>query len=116
MVDLKELQRAVYRNKVDHGFNLTDMHLELCYLYNEITEVFRAYEDLKDRRDGNTSELAEELADVAIYLLGFAEMNGIDLEPAILAKIEKNRRRKYVQREDGTYTKIENALESDGNL
>ncbi len=111
MVDLRDLQRAVYQNKVEHGFNLTDMRLEVCYLYNEVTEVFRAYEDMRNRADGDSSELAEEMADVAIYLLGFAQMNNVDLESAILAKIEKNRRRKYVQREDGTYTKIENAID-----
>ena len=111
MVDLRELQRVVYQNKVEHGFNTTDMHLEFCYLHNEISEVFRAWEDYKDRGDGDTSEVAEELADVAIYLLGFAEMAGVDLEPALLAKIEKNRRRTYIQREDGTYTKIENAID-----
>ena len=111
MVDLKELQRVIYQNKVDHGFNTTDMRLEVCYLHNEVVEVFRAWENYKDRNDGDTSDIAEEMADVAIYLLGFAEMVGVDLEPAILAKIEKNRRRKYIQREDGTYTKIENAIE-----
>lgn len=40
-------------------------------------------------------DLGEELADVAIYLLGISEILGIDLENEILNKIEKNSKRVY---------------------
>ena len=45
--------------------------------------------------DVNREELAGELADVALYLLQLASVLGIDLEQAILAKLEKNYRRTW---------------------
>ena len=102
MVDLKTLQKAVYQNKVDHNFNVTDIPYEFCLLMTEVAEAFRS-------RD--TGEYGEELADIAIYLLGLAEIGGVDLEAEILKKIEKNRRRKYFQNPDGTWSKIEDAIE-----
>lgn len=102
MVDLKELQKIVYQNKVDHNFNVTDIPFEFCLLMTEVAEAFRS-------RD--TDEYGEELADIAIYLLGLAEIGGVDLEKEIVKKIEKNRRRKYFQNPDGSWSKIEGAIE-----
>lgn len=56
----------------------------------EILEHFQFREEPKDRR-----ELADELADVALYLLQLASVTGIDLEQAILDKIEINRNREW---------------------
>ena len=39
--------------------------------------------------------LAEELADVALYLLQLASVLGIDLEQAILHKLDKNYSRRW---------------------
>lgn len=88
MVELKELQRLVYQNKVDHGFNTTNVEFEFCLAYGELGEAYQAY--LKHKPD-----LGEELADVAIYLLGISQILGIDLEQEILHKMEKNRKRTY---------------------
>ena len=90
MVDLKLLQERVYKNKVAQGFNVTDIYLEFCYMYGELNEACVAYANKKD-------DLGEELADVAIYLLGLAEILGIDLERELLGKIEKNEKRRYIQ-------------------
>lgn len=99
MVDLKELQQKVYRNKVDHGFNTENVEFEFCLAYGEMAEAYQAYLKHKD-------DLGEELADVAIYLLGISEILGIDLEQEILRKMEKNRKRTYIK-VDGEYRKIE---------
>ena len=45
--------------------------------------------------------LNEELADVAIFLLGIAELNGIDLEKEIERKVEINKGRKYKMSSNG---------------
>ena len=90
MVDLKLLQERVYKNKVAQGFNVTDIYLEFCYMYGELNEACVAYTNKKD-------DLGEELADVAIYLLGLAEILDINLESEILGKIEKNEKRRYIQ-------------------
>ena len=41
------------------------------------------------------SVVGEELADVAIYLMGLSEMLGFDLEEEILKKVDKNGKRVY---------------------
>lgn len=54
----------------------------------EILEHFQFTEEIKDRE-----ELGGELADVMLYLLQLASVSGIDLEDAVLKKIEKNKTR-----------------------
>ena len=39
MIDLKQLQREVYQNKVEKGFNITDICREFCYLQGELSPV-----------------------------------------------------------------------------
>ena len=58
----------------------------------EILEHFQFRERAKDKE-----ELARELADVALYLLQLASITGIDLEKAILDKIEINKKRTWDQ-------------------
>ena len=58
----------------------------------EILEHFQFTEEIKD-----TDELGAELADVALYLLQLASVSGIDLEEAILKKIEVNKKRTWDQ-------------------
>lgn len=88
MIELKKVQREVIDNKIRHGFNTTDICKEFCLLYGEVSEAYEAYRKKKD-------DLGEELADVAIYLLGISEILNIDLETEILKKIDINSKRKY---------------------
>ena len=88
MVDLKKLQKEAMQNKVKQGFNTTDIALEFCRAHEELSEAFSKYNKGK-------KGVSEELADVAIFLLGMAEILGFDLEEEIVAKMEKNKKRKY---------------------
>ena len=88
MVDLNKLQKDIYQNKVNKGFNITDINKELCLTYGEVAEAYEAWRKKKD-------DLGEELADVAIYLLGLSEILGIDLEEEIQKKVYKNSKREY---------------------
>ena len=88
MVDLKKLQKEIYQNKVDKGFNVTDINEEFCLTYGEIAEAYDAWRKKKN-------DLSEELADVAIYLLGLSEILGIDLEKEKKKKVYKNSKREY---------------------
>jgi NTP pyrophosphatase (non-canonical NTP hydrolase) len=56
----------------------------------EILEHFQFTDEVKDR-----DELGNELADVALYLLQLASVSGIDLEQAVLKKIEVNKKRTW---------------------
>lgn len=80
LIDTKKLQKAVLENKKNHNFNTTDIKFEL----------FQAW--LKD----DPENINEELADVAIFLLGISEMVGSDLGEDILKKMEINKSRKYI--------------------
>ena len=85
---ITEIQKAVYQNKVNQKFNITDVNKEFCLLYGELAEAYEAWRKKKD-------DLGEELADVAIYLLGLAEIVGADLESEIMKKMLKNTKREY---------------------
>ena len=56
----------------------------------EILEHFQWRDEAQDK-----NELASELADVALYLLQLASVSSIDLEAAILNKIEINKTRTW---------------------
>jgi len=88
MLNLKQIQKEIIANKLEKGFNTTDIHLEFGLTYGELAEAFEAYTK-------KLPDLGEELADVAIYLFGLAELLEINLEEEILAKLEKNKKRKY---------------------
>ena len=98
-MDLKRIQKEVWQNKINKGFNTTDVNKEFCFLYGEVAEAYEAYRKKKD-------DLNEELADVAIYLMGLSEMLGFDLEDEILKKVSKNEKRVY-KNINGINTRIE---------
>lgn len=87
-MDFRELQKEVYQNKVNHGFNLTDINMEFCLTYGELAEAYQAWLKKHDN-------VGEELADVVIFLMGLSEMLGIDLQKEIENKIEINKKRVY---------------------
>jgi 8-oxo-dGTP diphosphatase len=67
-----------------------NLAISLSLEANEVLEHFQWRDDLKDR-----DELASELADVGLYLLQLASVSGIDLEQAILKKLETNATRRW---------------------
>jgi NTP pyrophosphatase (non-canonical NTP hydrolase) len=99
MIDLKKIQKEVFQNKLKKGFNTTDINKEFCYVYGELGEAYDAYRKKKD-------DLGEELADVAIYLMGLSEMLKFDLEDEIAKKISKNEKRKY-EKINGVNVRVE---------
>lgn len=97
-MNLKKVQKEVWENKVNKGFNTTNVELEFCLLYGDVAEAFDAYRKKKD-------DLNEELADIAIYLLGISEMLGYDLEDEIVKKVSKNKKRVY-KKIDGVNVRV----------
>lgn len=82
------IYKKIYNeNKINKGFNVTDISKKFCLAYGEMAEAYDAYRKKND--------LGEELADVVIYLLRISEILGIDLEKEILLKIIKNVHREY---------------------
>lgn len=87
-MDLKKIQEEIYQNKVNKNFNVTNVEKEFCLLNGEVAEAYEAYRKKKD-------DLPEELADIAIYLLGLAEILKVDLGEEIIKKVNKNVNREY---------------------
>lgn len=101
MVSLKKLQKQIYQNKIEKGFNTTDVFKEFCLIHEEVSEACRAHYKKE-------YTVGEELADVVIYVLGLAEILNINLEKEIVSKIKKNKKRAY-KRIGGVLTKIKTA-------
>ena len=58
-------------------------------------EAAEVLEHFQWRESADATELAGELADVALYLLQLASVTGVDLEQAILNKLEINQSREW---------------------
>ena len=97
-MELKKIQKDIWQNKLNKGFNTTDVNKEFCLLYGEVAEAYDAWKKKKD-------DLNEELADIAIYLMGLSEMLGFDLADEIEKKVSKNEKRVY-KNIDGVNVKI----------
>lgn len=98
-MNIKEKQKEVIQNKINHGFNTTDVNKEFLLLYGEVSEAYEAYNKKKN-------DLGSELADIAIYLMSISEILGFDLEEEINKKMEINKNRVY-KKVNGVNIKIE---------
>ncbi len=94
---MNEMQEEIYQNKLNKGFNVTDINEEFCLLYGEVAEAYDAWRKKK-------ATIGEELADIAIYLMGLSEILDIDLESEIEKKVAINKDRVY-KLVDGVLTK-----------
>jgi hypothetical protein len=97
-VDIRAGQKLAWENKIKKGFNVTDVPLEFCLLQGEVAEAFDAW---RKGRGGT----GEELADVALFLFGLAEMLGVDLQAEVEAKIARNAERVYGRLPNGVLVK-----------
>jgi NTP pyrophosphatase (non-canonical NTP hydrolase) len=93
-MDLKELTLAMHRFVEAKGWDAPgslrpqtprNIAISLSLEAAEVLEHFQWTENTPDR-----DELSGELADVALYLMQLASILGIDLEQAVLAKLDKN--------------------------
>ena len=74
--------------------SLRNLAISLNLEASEVLEHFQWDENLKDPQS-----FSDELADVMLYLLQLASLSEIDLEKAVLNKLEKNYHRKWDQQE-----------------
>ena len=98
-MDIKQLTEEMHSLVRSKGWYETDskrpqtprnLVISLAVEAAEILEHYQFQENARDK-----GELAGELADVALYLLQLASVTGIDLEKAILDKIEVNKTREW---------------------
>jgi len=98
-MDIKDLTEAMHRFVQSKGWyepnsprpqTARNLAISLSLEAAEVMEHFQWNEGFDDRE-----RLSEELADVTLYLLQIASISGIDLEQAVLAKLEQNYHRKW---------------------
>jgi len=100
-MDIQELTRAMNEFVATKGWYGPDsarpqtprnIAISLALESAEVLEHFQWRDEARDPQ-----ELPGELADVALYLLQLASVLEIDLEQAVIAKLEKNYRRTWDQ-------------------
>ena len=98
-MDLQDLTHAMHDFVRSQGWyepgssrpqTLRNLAISLNLEAAEVLEHFQWNDELNKPAD-----LAEELADVALYLLQIASLASIDLEQAILEKLQRNYHRKW---------------------
>jgi len=98
-MDIKQLTEEMNRFVRSKGWYETDskrpqtprnLSISLALETAEILEHFQWREEIIDKE-----ELASELADVGLYLLELAFVTEIDLEQAMLKKLEINKTREW---------------------
>lgn len=96
-MELDEIQKRAYANKIKHGFNTSDVNFEFCLMYGEMAEAYEAWLKKHDN-------VGEELADIGLYLVGLAEILGFSLHDEMVKKLQINEKREYVK-VNGVYVK-----------
>ena len=97
-MQIRELQQAVDDFVREKGFYDPDSPHEQSPRNLAVSLLLEAAEVLELYQWGDTADkaaVAGELADVTNYLLQMAQLLGIDLEEAVLAKLEQNRGRRW---------------------
>ncbi|PWB55096.1 MAG: nucleotide pyrophosphohydrolase [Anaerolineales bacterium] len=98
-MDIAELTQAMHEFVRSMGWyepdsprpqTLRNLAVSLSLEAGEVLEHFQWDGELKDPKS-----FSDELADVTLYLLQLASIAGIDLEKAVLAKLEKNYHRTW---------------------
>lgn len=98
-MDIQELTRAMhefvtakgwYQPGSIHPQTPRNLAISLSLEANEVLEHFQWQEQVTD-----PGELASELADVTLYLIQLAHITGIDLEQAVLEKLQVNFKRNW---------------------
>ena len=96
----KDRQKRIYQNKVNHGFNTTNVHQEVRYIIEEVAELMHAIEK------NDIENIREELADIVIFAYGCAEIAGVgDLDTEIFNKMSINESREYIKDTEGNFHK-----------
>lgn len=98
-MDIKELtdrmhvfvqSKGWYENDSKRPQTPRNIAISLSLEANEVLEHFQWGGEIVDQ-----DELASELADVTLYLLQLASISGVDLEQAVLQKLEINASRDW---------------------
>ncbi len=103
----QQIQQFIHERDWKQFHNHKDVALSLVLEATEVLEHFqwKSLEEVKEHGKTHKDELADELADVAIYLLELADNLKIDLPRAIEVKMKKNALKYPIAKSKGKHTK-----------
>ena len=81
----ESIMQHVRARKWDQANTSRGLAISMSLEANELLEYFQWDEE----SFGSKEDIASELADIFIYMVQFADKNGIDLLPSVLEKIRK---------------------------
>ncbi len=112
MSDIKKLTRKINKFVEDRDWkqfhNHKDMALSLVLEAVEVLEHFQwkaSIKDINKHAKHKKTDIADELADVAIYLFELADNLGIDIAKAVEGKLKKNSAKYPVSKARGSAKK-----------
>ncbi len=95
---LQEYQDYVRKMVVDRGFDketIPEVFMLLLEEVGEFAKAARKSTGILNDPNSKDHDLAEEAADVFIYLLNLCNLLNVDLEKAFVEKEQKNAKRKW---------------------
>lgn len=98
MIDLPELQREIYANKVRRGWNVTDVGKEIVLMVEELGELARAYKNsnkLPAAEIDQREAIVDAIGDLMVYCLGLSEMMGVNAAEVLAQIVETNKGRSH---------------------
>ena len=113
MGEIKEITEKMMRFREERDWkqfhNHKDVALSLVLEAAEVLEHFQWKKpgEVEDHGKACKDEIADELADVAMYLFELADNLGIDLPKAIDVKLAKNAQKYPVTKSKGKHTKYD---------
>jgi dCTP diphosphatase len=113
--DFGDLERAVRKFRDERDWRQfhrpKDLALSVAIEAAELLEHFQWKTDAEVERDladpARRGEVAKEMADVLLLLLSAADVMGVDLHAAALAKLEENARKYPVAKSKGRAAKYD---------
>ena len=108
MNEIKQLTDKILKFRDERDWkkfhNLKDLSLSLSLEASELLENFQ-WKTSEEAVEKNLDNMKDELADIFIYTLLFANETGIDLGNAVEQKIQKNKEKYPVNKAYGRNTK-----------
>ena len=90
---VEKIMTHVRARKWDQANTSRGLAISMSLEANELLEYFQWDEE----SFGSKEDMASELADIFIYMVQFADKNGIDLLPSVLEKLEKSAKKYPVE-------------------
>ena len=111
MGEISQLVQKIKKFRDDRDWkqfhNHKDMALSLVLEAAELLEHFqwKDPEEVNKHARENLEEIADELADIAMYVFELSDNLGVDLKKAMIKKLAKNAQKYPIEKAKGKHTK-----------